>query len=186
MPWTTDPEEAARSRQRFYLFLTAQNPATHGTVTLAEHACNLENESSPIPPFAFQGRSARIPNNSRIGGLRRLKIISQDSRTYMPHWDKGYVEHLLNIFIWTGKEDFQAVKGMTSMITIIVALASKSGITCWMSQWQILTCVCEGAVLQNPAGEVLQRRAYLCHITHIIEEATDLFEERLSSCTTAG
>ena len=68
-------------------------------------------------------------NNSGIGGLK-IKDYLKMAETYMPHWDKDMAEHLLNIFHLDRKKRISKLsKGMTSMITIIVALASKADFT---------------------------------------------------------
>lgn len=155
--------------------LTAQNPATHGTVTLAGQPV-WENESS-LSHLCFSREINANANNGGIGGLK-IKDYLKMAETYMPHWDKAMAEHLLNIFHLDRKKRISKLsKGMTSMITIIVALASKAEFTLLDEPVAGLDVVAREQFYRILLEEYTETGRTFVISTHIIEEAADLFEE---------
>ena len=106
--------------------MTAQNPATSGTVTCdgmpvwenqeaLDHLC-FSRELNTMTSFG--------PNNQKIKEYFRLAAL------YYPNWDQAYADELMKRFgINTKQIVCKMSKGMLSMVTIIVALASKADIT---------------------------------------------------------
>ena len=155
--------------------LTAQNPATHGTVTLNGKPV-WENETS-LSHLCF---SREINANMNAGGIGALKIKEylKMAETYMPHWDKEMAEHLLDIFHLDRKKRISKLsKGMTSMVTIIVALASKADFTLLDEPVAGLDVVAREQFYRILLEEYTETGRTFVISTHIIEEAADLFEE---------
>ena len=155
--------------------LTAQNPATHGTVTLNGQPV-WENEAS-LSHLCF---SREINANMNAGGIGALKIKEylKMAETYMPHWDKEMAEHLLDIFHLDRKKRISKLsKGMTSMVTIIVALASKADFTLLDEPVAGLDVVAREQFYRILLEEYTETGRTFVISTHIIEEAADLFEE---------
>ena len=155
--------------------LTAQNPATHGTVTLNGQSV-WENETS-LSHLCF---SREINANMNAGGIGALKIKEylKMAETYMPHWDKEMAEHLLDIFHLDRKKRISKLsKGMTSMVTIIVALASKADFTLLDEPVAGLDVVAREQFYRILLEEYTETGRTFVISTHIIEEAADLFEE---------
>lgn len=154
--------------------LTAQTPASSGTVTLNgmpvwEHAAALENIcfSREISPMQAMGQ------NSNKGCLY-LRL----AKAYYPHWDEAYAQRLIADFEFDTKRPiYKLSKGMMSMLTIIIAMASRAPIT----------------ILDEPVAGLdiaMRQRFYTILLddyekthrtfiisTHIIEEAHPIFEE---------
>ena len=155
--------------------LTAQNPATHGTVRLNGQPV-WENETS-LSHLCF---SREINANMNAGGIGALKIKEylKMAETYMPHWDKEMAEHLLDIFHLDRKKRISKLsKGMTSMVTIIVALASKADFTLLDEPVAGLDVVAREQFYRILLEEYTETGRTFVISTHIIEEAADLFEE---------
>jgi len=106
--------------------LTAQNPASGGTVTYngmpvwenqeaLDHLC-FSRELNPLVGWGS--------NNLRA------KDYFKTAATFFPKWDKELAKHLIQEFELDVKKRVNKMsKGMMSMVTIIIALASKADIT---------------------------------------------------------
>lgn len=87
-------------------------------------------------------------------------------------------EHLLDIFHLDRKKRISKLsKGMTSMITIIVALASKADFTLLDEPVAGLDVVAREQFYRILLEEYTETGRTFVISTHIIEEAADLFEE---------
>lgn len=154
--------------------LTAQNPATSGTVCYngarvwenqqaLDHLCF----SRELNPVTMMG-----PNNMKIKEYLRIASI------FYPGWDKQMAKKLIDLFhLDTKKKISKISKGMMSMVTIIVALASKSDITFMDEPVAGLDVVAREQFYRLVLDEYTATNRTFVISTHIIEEAADLFEE---------
>ncbi len=154
--------------------LTAQNPATSGTVCYngapvwenqqaLDHLCF----SRELNPVTMMG-----PNNMKIKEYLRIASI------FYPGWDKQMAKKLIDLFhLDTQKKIAKISKGMMSMVTIIVALASKSDITFMDEPVAGLDVVAREQFYRLVLDEYTATNRTFVISTHIIEEAADLFEE---------
>lgn len=106
--------------------MTAQNPVTSGTVTYdgmpvwenqaaLEHLC-FSREINPVSTFG--------PGTMKVREYLRMASI------FYPKWDAQMAKKLVEQFHLDEKKKISKIsKGMMSMVTIIVALASKADIT---------------------------------------------------------
>lgn len=106
--------------------LSSQNPATSGTVTYngmpvwenreaLDHIC-FSRELNPVTGYGA--------NNYKIKDYLKAASI------YMPNWDKELADRLVKEFELNVKKKVSKLsKGMMSMVTIIIALASKADYT---------------------------------------------------------
>lgn len=154
--------------------LTAQNPATTGMVTYdgmpvwenqqaLDHLC-FSREINPVTSFG--------PNTMKI--KEYLRIASM----FYPKWDKQMAKHLIELFHLDVKKRISKVsKGMMSMVTIIVAMASKSDITIMDEPVAGLDVVAREQFYKLVIDEYTNTGRTFIISTHIIEEAADVFEE---------
>ncbi len=154
--------------------LTAQNPANKGTVTYngmpvwenseaLAHIC-FSRELSPMSGFGA--------NNIRVKDYLKAASI------YMPNWDKEMAERLVKEFELDVKKRISKLsKGMMSMVTIIIALASKADFTILDEPVAGLDVVMREYFYQTLLEEFEQTNRTFVISTHIIEEAADVFEE---------
>lgn len=155
--------------------LSSQNPLTAGSITLDGEKV-WENEQA-LSHICF---SREITMNASGGGIAGFKIKEylRIAETYLPHWDKEMAEHLLKIFHLDKKKRISKLsKGMTSMITIIIALASKADFTFLDEPTAGLDVVAREQFYRILLDEFTESGRTFVISTHIIEEASDLFEE---------
>ena len=155
--------------------LTSHNSATAGTVTfdgepvwenpkVLEHLC-----------FARElNQMLGVSTTSALKVKEYLRIAS----VYLPHWDQELADRLIKEFGLEQKKRLNKLsKGMLSMVTIIVALASKAEFTFLDEPVAGLDVVARERFYQLLMEEYTQTGRTFVISTHIIEEAADVFEE---------
>lgn len=154
--------------------MTAQNPATSGTVTYdgmpvwenqeaLDHLC-FSRELNPVSPFG--------PNTMKIKEYLRIASV------FYPKWDRQMAKRLTEMFHLDVKKKISKVsKGMMSMVTVIVALASKADITIMDEPVAGLDVVAREQFYRLVLDEYANTGRTFIISTHIIEEAADVFEE---------
>lgn len=154
--------------------LTAQNPASGGMVTYdgmpvwenqkaLDHLC-FSRELNPMSVFG--------PNIMKIKEYLRIASI------FYPKWDAQMAKQLVEMFHLDIKKKISKIsKGMMSMVTIIVALASKSDITIVDEPVAGLDVVAREQFYRLLLEEYTNTGRTFIISTHIIEEAADIFEE---------
>ena len=146
--------------------LSAQNPATSGEIYLGEE---LVWENPKALEHIFFSREIS-PNGAADSTGLKVKDYLEMAEAYLPKWDKKMAEELVDLFhLDRKKKTLKLSKGMLSMLSIVLALASKADFT----------------FLDEPVSglDVVAREQFYRLLrtfvisTHIIEEAADLFEE---------
>ena len=154
--------------------LTAQNPATRGSVTL-DGAPVWENRRS-LEKLCF----SRELNANAESGLAAMKAKEylRIASTYYEDWDKALEERLVKLFDLNLKKRFGKMnKGMLSMVTIIVALCSKAPYTFLDEPVAGLDVVAREQFYKLLLEEYSNSGRTFVVSTHIIEEAADVLEE---------
>lgn len=154
--------------------LTAQNPATSGSVTLNGEPV-WENQRA-LDQICF---SREInPMNTFGSAAYRVKEYLRIARAYYPGWDEAYAKRLIDLFgLDTKKRIAKLSKGMLSMVTIIVALASRAKITILDEPVAGLDVVAREQFYQLLLEDQTETGRTFVISTHIIEEAANLFEK---------
>ena len=154
--------------------LTAQNTKDSGEVTYNDQGV-WENQqalndicfSRELQPTMFYGR-----NNLKI------KHYLNSAAIYYPNWDKDYAQRLLEEFkLEPKKKIYQLSKGQLSMVTITIALASRSPITILDEPAAGLDVVMRERFYQLLLEDYAQTNRTFIVSTHIIEEAASVFEQ---------
>ena len=154
--------------------MTAQNPATRGTVT-CDGMPVWENQKA-LDHLCF----SRELNTLSVLGPNTIKVREylQMARTYYPNWDREMEQRLMAQFeLNTKKKISKLSKGMLSMVTIIVALASKADITILDEPVAGLDVVARDDFYRLLLEEHEATGRTFIVSTHIIEEAANVFEE---------
>lgn len=154
--------------------MTAQNPATSGTVT-CDGMPVWENQKA-LDHLCF----SRELNTLSILGPNNIKVKEylQMARTYYPNWDRDMEKRLVEQFELNVKKKIAKLsKGMLSMVTIIVALASKADITILDEPVAGLDVVAREDFYRLLLEEHEASGRTFVISTHIIEEAANVFEE---------
>lgn len=154
--------------------LTAQNPATEGTVTLDGKPV-WENEEA-LSHICY---SREIPQVTMFGpNTLKVKDYLATAKAFYKYWDEDYAKELIKIFGINKKKRISKLsKGMLSAVTIIVALASKADITILDEPVAGLDVVAREQFYKLVIEEYANTGRTFIISTHIIEEAASLFEE---------
>lgn len=154
--------------------LSGQNPVSRGTVS-----CNgmpvWENQKA-LDHICF----SRELNPMNANGANTLKVKEylKTASIFLPHWDKQMEKRLIKEFeLDVTKRINKLSKGMMSMVTIIVALASKADFTLLDEPVAGLDVVMREAFYRILLEEFTESGRTFVISTHIIEEAADIFEE---------
>ncbi|WP_026666998.1 ABC transporter ATP-binding protein [Butyrivibrio sp. AE2005] len=153
--------------------LTAQNPATEGTVTLDGEAV-WENEKA-LSRICYSREISQVT----MLGTNNLKVKDYiaTAKAFYVNWDEEYAKELIKLFkIDPGKRIRGLSKGMLSVVTIIVALASKAEITILDEPVAGLDIVAREQFYNLVIDEYANTGRTFIISTHIIEEAASLFE----------
>ena len=154
--------------------LTAQNPATRGSVTLDGEGV-WENRRS-LARLCFS-RELNANAESGLAGMKAKEYL-RIAATYYEGWDKAMEERLVKLFDLDVKKKFAKMsKGMLSMVTIIVALCSKAPYTFLDEPVAGLDVVAREQFYKLLLEEYTSSGRTFVVSTHIIEEAADILEE---------
>ncbi len=154
--------------------LTAQNPATQGTVSLDGQPV-WENRAS-LKQLCF----SRELNANAESGLASMKAKEylRIAATYYEGWDKDLEKRLIQLFALDVKKKMGKLsKGMLSMITIIVALCAKAPYTFLDEPVAGLDVVAREQFYRLLLEEYAATGRTFLISTHIIEEAADVLED---------
>ena len=156
--------------------MSAHNPASCGEV-LVDGEPVWENANA-LKKICF-ARELNVSNaNGNSLGAMKLKDYLKMAETFYPYWDKEMANRLINEFELDKKKKMgQLSKGMLSMVTIIVALASKAEYTFLDEPVAGLDVIARDYFYKLLIDEYTESgRTYIIS-THIIDEASHIFEE---------
>lgn len=153
--------------------LTAQNTKDAGSVTYDgqdvwenQHALDQICFSRELETTLFSSQ-----NNLKVRHYLRSAAI------FFPRWDQDYAQRLLEEFhVEPKKKISQLSKGQLSMVTILIALASRSPITILDEPAAGLDVVMRERFYQLLLDDFAQTGRTFLVSTHIIEEAASVFE----------
>lgn len=155
--------------------MSAQNLATSGEVTW-EGEKVWENRRA-LNHICFSREL--VPSASGNGvGTMKVKEYLQAASYYYPNWQKELAKELVEKFELDVKKKIAKLsKGMLSMVTIIVALASKAEFTFLDEPVAGLDVVMREYFYRKLLEEYMDTGRTFVVSTHIIEEAANVFEE---------
>ena len=154
--------------------LTAQNPATRGTVSVDGEPV-WENRRA-LEKLCFS-RELNVGAESGIAAIK-VKEYLRIAATYYAGWDRDMERRLMALFELDGKKKLGKLsKGMLSMVTIIVAMCSKAPYTLLDEPVAGLDVVAREQFYKLLLEEYAATGRTFVISTHIIEEAADVLEE---------
>lgn len=154
--------------------MSGQNPVTGGSVTL--DGVNVWENSDCLEKICFSRELN--PMNANGANTMKVKEYLRAASIYMPNWDKEMADRLVKEFeLDVDKRINKLSKGMMSMVTIIVALASKAEFTLLDEPVAGLDVVARENFYSILLEELAETGRTFVISTHIIEEAADVFEE---------
>lgn len=154
--------------------MTAQNPADKGNV-MYDGMQVWENREA-LDHICF---SREISTTTVLGPNKtKVKDYFKTASFFYPNWDENMASELVKKFGINPKKSINKLsKGMLSMLTIIIGLASKSDITILDEPVAGLDVVAREEFYKILLEEQIQTGRTFIISTHIIEEAADIFEE---------
>ena len=154
--------------------LTAQNTKDKGEVTYSgqdvwenqavlDHICF----SRELQPTLFSGQNSL-----------KVRHYLHSAAIFYPNWDQAYADRLLEEFQLDPKKKVcQLSKGQMSMVTILIALASRAELTILDEPAAGLDVVMRERFYQLLLDDFAQTGRTFIVSTHIIEEAASVFEQ---------
>ncbi len=107
----------------------------------------------------------------------RVKDYLRAASMYYPNWDKTYADRLVSLFELDRKQKiYRLSKGMMSMVTITLALASRAPVTILDEPVAGLDVVAREQFYRLLLADYEQTGRSFVLSTHIIEEASGVFE----------
>lgn len=154
--------------------MSGQNPANGGAIT---YDGKPVWENQDVLDYICFSRELN-PMNANGANTMKVKDYLRAASIYMPKWDKELEQKLIREFeLDVNKKIHKLSKGMMSMVTIIVALASKAEFTMLDEPVAGLDIVARENFYRILLEEFAETGRTFIISTHIIEEASDIFEE---------
>lgn len=154
--------------------MSNQNPISDGTATIDGQ--RIWENPKALSRICFS-RELNLSAESALSSYT-LKAYLRAAETYLPHWDKEMAARLLELFGLEKKKKLGKLsKGMLSMVTILVAMASKAEFTFLDEPVAGLDVVAREQFYQLLLEEYTETGRTFVLSTHIIEEAADVMEE---------
>lgn len=154
--------------------LTAQNTMDRGSVTYGGQSV-WENQGV-LDQMCF----SRELQATLFSGQNNLKVkhYLKTAAIYYPNWDQAYADKLLAEFKLDPKKKIcQLSKGQMSMVTILIALASRAPLTILDEPAAGLDVVMRERFYQLLLEDFAASSRTFLVSTHIIEEAASVFEQ---------
>lgn len=154
--------------------MSNQNPATHGSVMLDGEGI-WENRKA-LDRICFS-RELNITVENGLAAYTVKKYLAA-AACYFAHWDGEMARRLVELFGLDIKAKLGKLsKGMLSMLTIVVALASKAEFTFLDEPVAGLDVMARDQFYKLLLEEYADSGRTFVISTHIIEEAADVMEE---------
>ena len=154
--------------------LTAQNTKDAGEVTYGGEPV-WENQRA-LEQMCF----SRELSGTVMGGQNNMKVRNylRSASIFYPNWDGAYAQRLMEEFRLDPKKKIcQLSKGQMSMVTILVALASRAPLTILDEPAAGLDVVMRERFYQLLLDDFAETGRTFLVSTHIIEEAASVFEQ---------
>ena len=156
--------------------LSGQMPASSGTAALDGERI-WENRRA-LDRICFS-RELNLASNAGVGALK-IRDYLRTARLYFPNWSRSLETELVQLFgIPLKKQLCRVNKGMQSMVTITVALASRADFTFLDEPVAGLDVVAREQFYKLLLDEFAETGRTFVISTHIIEEAAGVFEETI-------
>lgn len=154
--------------------LSAQNPASQGSVTLTGQP--VWENPEVLSHICFSRELNPIAGSS-VNSMK-VKEYLEIAAAFFPYWDQELADRLIRKFGLDIKKKISKLsKGMLSMVTIVVAFASKAEFTFLDEPVAGLDVVAREQFYELLVEEFTETGRTFVVSTHIIEEAADVFEE---------
>ena len=153
--------------------LSAQNTMDSGEVTCSGQPV-WENQAA-LDQLCFSRELSSTLGTGR--NSLKVKFYLESAALFYPHWDQEYADRLMKEFKLDPRQKiYQLSKGQASMLTILLALASRAPITILDEPASGLDVVMRERFYQLLLEDYAETGRTFVVSTHIIEEAASVFE----------
>lgn len=153
--------------------LTAQNTMDSGRVTYDGQPVWENQEALDHICFSRELQATLLTGQNNL----KVRHYLKSAAIYYPNWDQEYAGRLMEEFKLEPKKKIcQLSKGQMSMVTILIALASRAPITILDEPAAGLDVVMRERFYQLLLEDFAQTERTFIVSTHIIEEAASVFE----------
>ncbi len=154
--------------------LTAQARITEGEVTYGGET--VWENTKALSEICFAREMSQVlfsgPNTYKV------KDYLYAAKVFYPHWDEQYAKRLVELFGLDVKKRISNLsKGMLSMVTIVLALASKAPVTILDEPVAGLDVVAREQFYKLLLEDYAETQRTFIVSTHILDEAATVFEE---------
>lgn len=154
--------------------LTGQNTHDAGTVTYGGQPV-WENPAALADICFSREMNTNAANQGR--GALKVKDYLRAGAIFYPHWDAAYADRLVKLFKLDSKKQIAKLsKGQASMVTIVLALASRAPVTILDEPVAGMDVVAREQFYRLLLDDYAQTGRTFIISTHIIEEAASVFE----------
>lgn len=155
--------------------MAAHIKATYGTITCDGQG--VWENSKALANICFSRELSPVSLQGNFGNMT-IKNYLKMASIYLPNWDQAMAERLVKDFELDIRKRMNKIsKGMLSMVTIIVALASKAKYTFMDEPVAGLDIIARDMFYRLVLEEYTATGRTFIISTHILEEAGSIFEE---------
>lgn len=157
--------------------LTGQKSMNSGEVTY--NGMKVWDNKESLSHICFSRELGNVVNPTAQLGMKVKEYLMLAS-CYFPNWDQAYADALIQKFKIDKKQRIMKLsKGQASMVTIVVALASKAEITILDEPVAGLDVIAREEFYRLLLKDYSETNRTFVVSTHIIEEASSVFEKVL-------
>lgn len=154
--------------------LAGQLLPTTGTIEVMGE--EVYENSKALNQICYVGSFA----NQNINYVKTFKVkdFLTSAALFFPNWDEDFAKQLVELFSLDLKKPFKDLStGMHSMISIIISLASRAPVTLLDEPYSGLDAAARQEFYDILAEEYSNNPRTIIFSTHLIDEATNLFQE---------
>ncbi|MFA9379930.1 MAG: ATP-binding cassette domain-containing protein [Acetanaerobacterium sp.] len=154
--------------------LSGQNHSDDGSVVV--NGAPVWENADAIENICFSRELS--PSTSFGPDTRKVRHLLRIARIFYPGWDEEYAQSLINEFKLEVKKPLNKLsKGMLSMVSIVIALASRAPITFLDEPVAGLDVMMRELFYRLLLDDYMKYPRTFVISTHIIDEASGVFEE---------
>jgi ABC-2 type transport system ATP-binding protein len=153
--------------------LSGQLLPTQGSIYVLGE--NIRENAEALAKICYIGSFSHLQNYVKTFRVRDLLKIAGK---FYPYWDQVYADYLVKSFYLDIKKPYKSLSaGMLSMVSIIISLASRAPVTLLDEPYTGLDAAVRQQFYNILAEDFGQNPRTIIFSTHLIDEASRLFQD---------
>lgn len=153
--------------------LSGQLLPTQGSIYVLGE--NIRENAEALAKICYIGPFSHLQNYVKTFRVRDLLKIAGK---FYPYWDQVYADYLVKTFYLDIKKPYKSLSaGMLSMVSIIISLASRAPVTLLDEPYTGLDAAVRQQFYNILAEDFGQNPRTIIFSTHLIDEASRLFQD---------